>query len=126
MKKIIVTIAAALMAFNVAANNVGGDPNSYCVVDKDGKNFVTYNGSELTKKIKLENGTKLKPNGTIVLAGGKRIRLAEGECVDVNNLGSWTDRESTFEERMDANKERRKAKREARRQRREYSDVEYK
>jgi hypothetical protein len=119
MKKIIVTIAAALMAFSVAANNAGGDPNSYCVEERDGKKTVIYNGSELTKKIKLENGTKLKPNGTIVLAGGKRVRLTEGECVDVNNLGQWSDRKGTFEERMDSNKERRKAKREERRARRD-------
>lgn len=121
-----VTIAAAIMAFNVAANNTGGDPGSYCVEDRNGKKIVTYNGSELTKKIKLENGTKLKPNGTIVFAGGKRVRLDEGECVDLNNLGQLSDRKRSFEERMDANKERRKERREIRKQKREKSDVDFK
>lgn len=126
MKKILVTIAAAMMAFSVAANNTGGDPGSYCVEERDGKKIVTYNGSELTRKIKLEDGTKLKPNGTIVFAGGKRVRLDEGECVNTNSMAEWSEGKSTFEERMESNKERRKAKREMRRQKREHSDVEYK
>lgn len=118
-----VTIAAAFFSISVAAhNNKGDDPGNYCAKNKDGKTIVMHNGSELTKTIKLEDGTKVKRNGTIVFTNGKRVKLVEGECVDENNLGHFSDRE----DRMNTNKERRKAKREERRQKREYSDVEYK
>jgi hypothetical protein len=122
MKKIIVTIAAALMALGAAANNAGG-PGSYCVESRDGKTIVTYNGSELTKKVKLEDGTKLKPNGTVVLASGKRVKLVQGECIDENNLSQLSNRKSPSEERMDKNKQHRKEKREARKARRDSYDV---
>jgi hypothetical protein len=111
MKKIMVTIAAAMMAFSVAAHNTDIEPGSYCVENRDGETILTHNGSELTKKVKLEDGTKLKPNGIIVFSGGKRVKLAEGECIDENNLGQLSNRKSVWEERMDSNKERRKERR---------------
>lgn len=119
MKKIIVTIAAAMMAFSVAAHNTDVGPGSYCVENRDGKTIVTHNGSELTKKIKLEGGTRLKPNGTLVFAGGKRVKLTEGECIDENNVGQLSNRKGLFEQRMDRHKERCKEKKEARKARRE-------
>lgn len=123
MKTLIVTIAAALFSLSVAANNTGADPGSYCVENRDGKRIVLHNGTELTKKIKLEDGTKLKPNGTVVFTNGKRVKLVEGECVNENSLALLEDRKGSWRERMDANKERRKAKREARKSRRDSYDT---
>jgi hypothetical protein len=119
MRKLMVTIAAAMMVLSAAAYNTGEGPGSYCVENRDGKTIVTHNGNELTKKVKLEDGTRLKPNGIIVFAGGKRVKLTEGECFDENNLGQLSNRKSVWEERMDINKEHRKAKREERRARRD-------
>lgn len=118
MKTIMVTIAAALFSLSVAAGNAGGDPGSYCVENIDGKTRVTHNGSELTKKVKWEDGTKLKPNGTVVFASGKRVKLVQGECIDENNVSQLSNRKSAFEERMD----RRKEKREERKARRDSYD----
>ena len=110
------------MTLGVAANNTGG-PGSYCVENRDGKTIVTYNGSELTKKVKLEDGTKLKPNGTVVFASGKRVKLTKGECIDENNFSQLSNRKSASEERMDKNRQHRKEKREARKARRDSYDA---
>jgi hypothetical protein len=101
MKTIIVTIAAALISLNAAAYNPGNDPDSYCVKSKNGKMIVVHNGSELTETITLKDGTKLKPNGTIVFTDGKRVKLEKGECVDENNLGHFENRKGVIEEKID-------------------------
>jgi hypothetical protein len=116
MKKLMVTIAATLFSLGVAANNPGKDPDNYCLKNRGGKTIVVHNGSELTRTIELEDGTRVKPNGTIVFTSGKRVKLVQGECVDENNLCHFSDRKGSLEEKMDANKERRKAKRESRKQ----------
>lgn len=97
MRTLIVTIAAALFSLGVAANNPGKDPGSYCLKNIDGKTIVTHNGSELTRTMKLEDGTRVKRNGTIVLSTGKRVKLVEGECVDENNLAYLSDRKNSWE-----------------------------
>jgi hypothetical protein len=101
MKTIIVTIAAALFSLNAAAYNPGKDPDSYCLKSKNGKTVVMHNGSELTETIKLSDGTKVKPNGTIVFTSGKRVKLEKGECVDENNLGHFANRKGELEEKVD-------------------------
>jgi hypothetical protein len=96
-----VTIAAALMSLSVAAHNPGKDPDSYCVKNKNGKMIVTHNGRELTETIKLKDGTKVKPNGTIVFTDGKRVKLERGECVDENNLDHFASRKGELEKKVD-------------------------
>lgn len=122
MKKLIVTIAAALFSLSVVANNPGKEPGGFCAESRNGRTIVTHNGSELTRTLKLDDGTRVKRNGTIVFTGGKRVKLAKGECVDENNLGSLSNRKSSMEERMESYKERRREKREARKEKRESSD----
>jgi hypothetical protein len=97
-----VTIAAALMSLSVAAHNPGKDPDSYCVKkNKSGKMIVVHNGSELKETIELKDGTRLKPNGTIVFTDGKRVKLEKGECVDENNLDHFAERKGMIEEKID-------------------------
>src|SRR6185503_12875980 len=86
MKALMVTIAAAMMALNVAAYNGGGDPDNYCVKNKNGKTTVELNGTTITKEIKFKDGTCIKPNGTVVLTTGKTVKLKEGECVNENTI----------------------------------------
>ena len=101
MKTIFVTIAAALISLNAAAHNPGKDPDNYCVKSKNGKMVVMHNGAELTETIKLSDGTRVKPNGTIVFTNGKRVKLEKGECVDENNLDHFADRKGIIEEKVD-------------------------
>lgn len=101
MKTLIVTIAAALISLNAAAYNPGKDPDNYCVKSKNGKTIVMHNGRELTETAKLKDGTRVKPNGTIVFTSGKRVKLEKGECVDENNLGHFADRKGEMEKKVD-------------------------
>jgi len=101
MRTLIVAIAAVMMTLNAAAHNPGKDPDSYCVKSKNGKTIVMHNGTELTETIKLSDGTRVKPNGTIVFTDGKRVKMEKGECVDENNLGHFADRKGILEKKVD-------------------------
>jgi hypothetical protein len=86
MRTLMVTIAAAFFSLSVAAHNPGVDPANYCVKTKNGKTIVEYNGTAITKEITFKDGTKIKPNGTVLLATGKTVKLKEGECVNENTV----------------------------------------
>lgn len=90
-----VTIAAAMVALNVAAYNPGVDPANYCVKSKNGKTIVEHNGTAITKAIKFKDGTSLKPNGTVVLTTGKTLKLKEGECVNEDTVMDLSKRKSS-------------------------------
>lgn len=89
MKALIVTIAAALISLNVAAYNLGNDPNDYCVIKKNGKTVVEYKGREIKKDVTLKDGSKIKTNGTIVGADGSRVKLKDGECINSDNIAEF-------------------------------------
>jgi hypothetical protein len=86
MKTIMVTIAAALISLSAAAYNPGNDPSDYCVTKKNGKTVVEYKGKTITNDVTLKDGTKIKSNGTVVLADGGRVKLKDGECINENKI----------------------------------------
>jgi len=94
MRKIMVTIAAAIMALNVAAYNPGIDPKDYCVMNRNGKTVIEHNGKVITKEIKFSDGSRIKPNGTVLLASGKTVKLAEGECVNESTISELSKRKN--------------------------------
>jgi len=55
-----------------------------CHMMKDGKMMEVKAGklSKMRKKVVLENGTKIKRNGMVVMADRKRVRMTEGNCID--------------------------------------------
>jgi hypothetical protein len=86
MKTIMVTIAAALISLSAAAYNPGNDPSDYCVTKKNGKTVVEYKGRTITKDVTLKDGTKIRSNGTVVLADGASVKLKDGECINENKI----------------------------------------
>ncbi len=94
MKALMVTIAAAFFSLSVAAYNPGVDPADYCVKSKNGKTVVEKNGTAITKTIKFKDGSSLKPNGTILLASGRTVKLNEGECISESSLKELSKRRS--------------------------------
>ena len=94
MKTLMVTIAAAMMALNVAAYNPGGGTENYCVKSIKGKTVVECNGAPIKKEIAFKDGSCVKPDGTVILANGRKYTLREGECVNstsVMNLSKHRD-----------------------------------
>lgn len=87
-----VTIAAAMMALNVAAYNPGIDPKDYCVMNRNGKTVLEHNGKVITKEVKFTDGSRIKPNGTVLLASGKTVKLTEGECVNESSISELSKR----------------------------------
>ena len=106
MKTIMIAVAAAFFSLNVAAHNLGEDPNSYCVMNKNGKTVIEHNGKTITKDVRFKNGSIIKPNGTVLLASGKTVKLQEGECVDENSIKDLSTRKNTkeFDKETDPNK----------------------
>jgi hypothetical protein len=94
MKTLMVTIAAAMMALNVAARNPGSGTDNYCVKSLNGKTVVEHNGITIKKEVTFKDGSCVKPDGTVILTNGKKYTLREGECVNstsVLNLGKHRD-----------------------------------
>ena len=73
-----------LLAVAAGAQTKDGQPqyDTYCMHMNGGKLVVMYQGKILNHEVDLDNGGRLKPNGTIVKRKGETIVLKEGECVD--------------------------------------------
>ena len=54
----------------------------YCVELKDGIPVLTSGGRPVLVEVTLENGTKIKTNGTVIRNDGTQFVLREGECVN--------------------------------------------
>jgi hypothetical protein len=88
-KKLLFTILAialigivyGIMMPSDATNAPHGD--KYCAKLRDGRIVVSYQGNLITSDVTLENGTIIKPNGTIIKRDSVRLVLKEGECVDL-------------------------------------------
>ncbi len=69
-----------------AQNNTAGRQNvmnkQYCVVKKDGVNYIQSNGNNLSTDVTLQNGTIIKTDGTLTPLKGESYTVKSGECVD--------------------------------------------
>lgn len=86
MKTLMVAIAAAFFSLSAAAYNPGEGPDDYCVMNRNGRTVIEHNGKTITRDVRFKNGSVIKPDGTVILASGKRVKLQEGECVDENSV----------------------------------------
>jgi hypothetical protein len=76
--------AFSLLAFAAGAQTKDNKPpyDNYCMQMNGGKLVVMYQGKLLTHDVALDNGSRLKPDGTINKKNGDKVLLKEGECVD--------------------------------------------
>ncbi len=56
-----------------------------CYMKQDGKMFALKDGqlSRMKKATVLANGTKIKRNGTCILPDKTKIKMTEGNCIDL-------------------------------------------
>jgi hypothetical protein len=91
MKKMIVAGLVSVMTLTAMATKpspMGGteNPEKYCVKMKNGKKTVMHNGTAITKEETLDNGTKIKPDGTITKSDGTTTTLMEGQCMSKDGM----------------------------------------
>ena len=57
-----------------------------CCLMKNGKMMVLKEGklSYMKKAVVLENGTKIKKNGVCKMADGTKVKMKEGNCMDMS------------------------------------------
>lgn len=90
MRKIVLLMTAVMLATAGMAGHDDGkkkkkkDPDKYCAQLKDGVIKVVHDGQELTSDITLDNGTRIRTDGTVVKKDGTVTVLKEGQCIDVN------------------------------------------
>ena len=84
IKKSILLIAASLFVVNIMAH--GDDKlnqgQNYCAKLKDGVIVVLYQDNPITTDVMLDNGSAIKPDGTIITKDGNKLTLKDGQCVD--------------------------------------------
>ena len=74
---------ALINILNVTANtNDNSQSQNYCAKLKDGVIVVMYQDNPITSDVLLDNGSVVKPDGTIVTKDGNKINLKDGECID--------------------------------------------
>lgn len=56
--------------------------NDYCAKFKDGKLVVIHAGAIITSHVKLEDGSIVKTDGTVINKDSAKINLQDGECID--------------------------------------------
>ncbi len=91
-------LISGIMAANAqTANNISVVKIKDCYMKKDGKMVQYTNGvpMKLKKSVLLENGTKVKCNGVLVMPDKSRVRMQEGNCIDrKGKLGDCAVREN--------------------------------
>src|ERR1700740_242513 len=83
-KKLTLLMVAIILQLNMIAhydNNLFQGRN-YCAKLKDGVIIVIYQDSPITSDIILDNGSMIKPDGTIITKDGNKFTLKDGECID--------------------------------------------
>ena len=84
MKKIIWATIALVLNLDIIAqnNNSKSFGSSYCAKIKDGMTVVINQDNPITSDILLENGSIIKPDGTVINKDGNTMRLRDGECIN--------------------------------------------
>ena len=85
MKKIALTfiVFSISLAVNAQSNNdKSGDDNNYCIQTGGNEIQVVHQGIIMVLDVILDNGTKVKTDGTIITKDGKRTLLRVGECIN--------------------------------------------
>lgn len=69
----------------VAQNKIAVSVMQDCCMMKDGKMMQLKDGhlTKMKKPVFLDNGTKIKRNGVCVLPDRTRVRMKEGNCIDL-------------------------------------------
>ena len=75
-------ISLSLQAQTQKDEDKSGDGNNYCVQADANKIDVVYRGIVMVADVVLDNGTTIKPDGTIVTKDGKVTLLRVGECIN--------------------------------------------
>lgn len=81
----VVGIVSLFANFDTIARYIGdSEDHTFCAKMVDGKLIVLFDGNILTSEITLDNGTRVKTDGTVVSKDGGRLVLKEGECIEQN------------------------------------------
>ena len=66
----------------IKKDSIKPEGEKYCAKRGEGRIKVLAGEKEIVSDIKLENGVKITPNGTVVKRNGTKVTLKDGECVD--------------------------------------------
>lgn len=86
MKISLSLILNLLFAINFyGINNITEEhPEKYCAHMMEGKIVVMHQEKEMKEEASLEDGSKIKADGTITRKDGTTVKLKSGECIDKN------------------------------------------
>ena len=67
--------------------------DKYCAKLKDGKLVVMHDGTIVTEEVKLNDGSKIQPDGSVIDKDGVKRFLKDGECIDKSGKTIYLDKE---------------------------------
>jgi len=59
---------------------------AYCLQFRDGVSVLVQDGRVINSEVSLENGTKVRPDGTVLRNDGKKLNMKPGECIDQSGI----------------------------------------
>jgi hypothetical protein len=84
MKKNPILVKVCLLttlSLSASGNSQKHNGGEYCAKVKDGKLYVVHHGKQITKDVRLSNGTIIKSNGIVIKRDGSSMVLKDGECM---------------------------------------------
>ncbi|MEO8761108.1 MAG: DUF6799 domain-containing protein [Bacteroidia bacterium] len=76
------TLSTGMFAQTKSEDSQSGDDNNYCAKNEMNKIIVVYRGAAIIDDAKLENGTLVKIDGTLIMKDGSKTLLREGQCIN--------------------------------------------
>ncbi|HEY1040847.1 MAG TPA: DUF6799 domain-containing protein [Bacteroidia bacterium] len=86
MKTVALILLTSLLFMFVPKTSIvfGDNSDKYCAKLTDGKLVVVHNGTTINAEVKLSDGSKVYPDGSIIDKDGAKRFLQNGECIDKN------------------------------------------
>jgi hypothetical protein len=84
LKRLALLIVALALQLNLIAYHYDNlhQGRNYCAKLKDGVIVVMYQDNPITSDVILNNGSVIKPDGTVITKDGNKFILKDGECID--------------------------------------------
>jgi hypothetical protein len=85
-RTIVIVMLASILSVYAIANTVFIHPEKYCAKMKDGKMVVMHQGSAIMTDVRLDDGTMVKMDGTIIRTDSSKSKLKVGECISKDGM----------------------------------------
>ena len=90
-----VLLTSVLFLFVPKNSIVYESTDKYCARMRDGKLIVVHDGAPISAEVKLSDGSKVSPDGSVIDKDGAKRFLQDGECIDKSGKMVYPEKENS-------------------------------